>query len=234
MPATNWQEKSDPGEAERFETYAEQLRELQRRKARGRPADRGLHAKGQIGLEAKFTVLPDLPAHARVGLFASPREFNAIVRYSNGSGARQSDAKPDVRGIAVKLLGVPGKKLIPGMESATTQDFLLIRSASTPFRSADEFVPFVMAVAAPLKGLPKVIRTLGFFRTLQVLKKAARQLGEPMLPLILSEDASEFRVQTITRHLTTNIAVVQMFIEREIVCEGEEGSSGLVRIGRKL
>src|SRR5207237_1527148 len=90
---------------------------------------------------------------------------------------------PSVRRIAGNLLGVPGKKLIPGMERATTQDYLLIRSASTPFRSADEFVPFVMAVAAPLKGLPKVIGTLGFFRTLQVLKKAARQLGEPMLPL---------------------------------------------------
>jgi len=88
-----------------------------------------------------------------------------------------------VRGIAIKLVGVPGRKLIPGMENATTQDFLLIRTPSTPFRNADEFVPFVMAIASPLKGLPKVIRTLGFFRTLQVLMKAARQLGEPMLPL---------------------------------------------------
>ena len=60
-----------------------------------------------------------------------------------------------MRGIAVKLLGVPGKKVIPGMENATTQDFLLIRTSSTPFRSADEFVPFVMAIASPLIALPR-------------------------------------------------------------------------------
>src|SRR3954465_2532135 len=182
MPATNWQEKSDPGEAQRFEAYAEQLRDLQREKGRGKPA-RGLHAKGQIGLEARFSVLPDLPPHARAGLFAGPREYTAIVRYSNGSGARQSDAKPDVRGLAVKLLGVPGRKLIPGMEQATTQDFLLIRTPSIPFRNTDEFVPFVMAIARPLSGFPRVISSLGFFRTLKILKPAARQRGEPMRPL---------------------------------------------------
>jgi hypothetical protein len=115
MPSTNWQEKTDPGEPQRFEAYAEQLRDLQRRRARKGPVARALHAKGQLGLEATFTVLPDLPAHARAGLFAAPAKFRACVRYSNGSGARQHDRKPDVRGIAVKVLGVGGKKLIPGL-----------------------------------------------------------------------------------------------------------------------
>jgi catalase len=114
MPSTDWQEKTDPGELQRFEAYAEQLRDLQRRRARKGPVARALHAKGQLGLEAAFTVLPDLPEHARVGLFAAPGKFRACVRYSNGSGARQDDRKPDVRGIAVKVLGVAGKKLIPG------------------------------------------------------------------------------------------------------------------------
>jgi hypothetical protein len=183
MPTTNWQEKADPGEAQRYEGYAEQLREMQRRRARGGTVDRALHAKGQLGVRGEFTVLPNLPEHARAGLFASPQSFRAIVRYSNGSGSRQDDRKADVRGIAVKLLGVPGKKVIPGMEAARTQDFLLIRSASTPFRSADEFVPFVMAAASPLTRLPGVIAKLGFSRTLQIIKRATRQFGEPVKPL---------------------------------------------------
>ncbi len=183
MPATNWQEKSDPGEAQRFEGYAEQLRELQRRGAHGGPPDRALHAKAQAGVLGEFTVLPDLPAHARVGLFATPQTYRALVRYSNGSGARQDDRKPDVRGIAVKLVGVAGKKVIPGMEDAKTQDFLLIRSPSTPFKNADEFVPFVQAAVSPLTGLPKVIAKLGFGRTLQILKVATKQFGLPVLPL---------------------------------------------------
>ncbi|MGZ6142701.1 MAG: hypothetical protein ACXWLM_05150 [Myxococcales bacterium] len=179
MPATNWQEKIDPGETERFERYAGQLRELQRKNARGGAPARALHAKGQLGLEARLTVLPDLPEHARVGPFAAPATFRAYVRYSNGSGIRQHDAKADVRGIAVKLLGVAGKKLIPGMEDAKTQDFLMIRSPSTPFRTADEFVPFVMAASSPLTALPKLIVRFGFGRTLAVLKKLSA-LGEPM------------------------------------------------------
>src|SRR5260221_14719515 len=149
MPATNWQEKSDPGEAQRFEGYAEQLRELQRRGAHGGPPDRALHAKAQAGVLGEFTVLPDLPAHARVGLFATPQTYRALVRYSNGSGARQDDRKPDVRGIAVKLVGVAGEKGVPGVGEAKTQDFLLIPSPPPPLNKADQVVPFLPVAGPP-------------------------------------------------------------------------------------
>ena len=179
MPATNWQERIDPGEAARFEQYAKQLRDLQRRHARGGEPARALHAKGQLGLSASFAVLPDLPEHARVGPFAAPRAYRCYLRFSNGSGLRQHDAKADVRGVALKLVGVEGRKLIPGMEDAKTQDFLLIRSFSVPFRGADEFVPFVLAAASPLTALPKLVARFGLRRTFQVLK-ALSALGEPM------------------------------------------------------
>lgn len=52
-----------------------------------------------------------------------------------------------------------------------------------------------------------------------------------LLPLALSTGASEFGVSEVTRHLTTNIAVIQKFIEREITYEGNEGAPGVVRIG---
>lgn len=183
MPATDWKERVEPGEEQRFEAYAGQLRQLQRRNATAGKPSRALHAKGQLGAEAQFTVLPNLPEHARAGLFSAPASYRAFVRYSNGSGMRQHDAKSDVRGIAVKLLGVPGKKVIPGLEDARTQDFLLIRSPATPFRNADEFVPFVMAAASPLTGLPKAIARMGLRRTLQILQVASRQLKAPVRPL---------------------------------------------------
>jgi hypothetical protein len=68
------------------------------------------------------------------------------------------------------------------MENAPTQDFLLIRSSFTPFRSADEFVPIVMAAASPL-NLPRAIARVGFGRTLQIIKNAGKQMGEPVRPL---------------------------------------------------
>jgi RNA 3'-phosphate cyclase len=55
--------------------------------------------------------------------------------------------------------------------------------------------------------------------------------GDQMvLPLILAEGPSMYQVTEITRHLTTNIAVIRHFVDREIALEGEEGLPGLVRI----
>lgn len=51
-----------------------------------------------------------------------------------------------------------------------------------------------------------------------------------VLPLALAEGSSEYRVSEVTRHLTTNIAVILRFLEREITVEGEEGEPGIVRI----
>ena len=52
-----------------------------------------------------------------------------------------------------------------------------------------------------------------------------------VLPLALADGPSEYTVAEVTPHLTTNIAVIRQFLEREIVCEGEEGGPGIVRIG---
>jgi RNA 3'-terminal phosphate cyclase (ATP) len=51
-----------------------------------------------------------------------------------------------------------------------------------------------------------------------------------VLPLALAQGRSEFHTTAVTRHLTTNVAVVRRFIDRPIACEGEEGQPGIVRI----
>lgn len=186
-PATTWKEQIAPDEAERFERHAKTLRDLQRKNAAGRPASRALHAKGQCPVAATFTVLDGLPAHARAGLFAQPGTYRAYVRYSNGSGKHQGDPAPDVRGIAIKVLGVPGKKIIPGLEDAKTQDFLAIRSSSTPFRDADQFVGFVRAAANPLLLLPRAIGLFGLSGTFKLLKQLTAGLSQPMVSLATTQ-----------------------------------------------
>lgn len=183
MPTTDWQEVVAPGEAERLERLAERLRDMQRRRARGGRADRALHAKGQAGLEAEFTVLPDLPDPARQGLFAKPATYKTYVRFSNGVGLRQSDRMPDVRGIAVKVVGVAGKKIIPGMENAPTQDFLAILQRATPFRDAEEFVWFALAAEHPTLLLPRLVARFGPGRTLGLLRGIPSGVGRPIVSL---------------------------------------------------
>ena len=51
-----------------------------------------------------------------------------------------------------------------------------------------------------------------------------------VLPLALAKGRSVFAVQAVTQHLLTNVTVIQRFVERKIICEGEEGKPGRVTI----
>jgi catalase len=179
-PSTAWKESIPEGESAKHERFAEELRAMQRGRAGGGAPSRALHAKGNAGVEAELVVLAGVPAHAKVGIFAAPGSYRAYVRFSNGTGARQRDAKPDVRGVAVKVLGVPGKKLIPGLESATTQDFLMIRTPATPVRDAGEFLALVRAAATPALLPVKLMAALGVRRTLKMLPGMIKGLSAPM------------------------------------------------------
>lgn len=90
-----------------------------------RPATRGLHAKGRC-LQAEVTVdNGQLPEELRVGVFAQNVTYPAWVRFSNGDPHVQADEEGDVRAMAIKLLEVPGDKLLDDERDAETQDFLL-------------------------------------------------------------------------------------------------------------
>jgi len=142
MPSTDWKEDVAPDEATRFEQYAQLIATIQGANAKDGVVSRGLHAKQNVGVEATLEI-GDVPADARHGLFAKPGSYKAVVRFSNGAPKKQSDRTLDVRGIAVKVFGVDGKKVIPGLEDATTQDFLAIRTSSLPIRDAAEFMTLV-------------------------------------------------------------------------------------------
>jgi hypothetical protein len=90
-----------------------------------RPAMRDAHAKAHGCVKATVTV-PELAENLRVGVFAKPRTYFAWIRYSNGNGTPRPDSVGDGRGMAIKLLGVPGKKLLQDEIDATTQDFVMI------------------------------------------------------------------------------------------------------------
>ncbi len=174
-PSKDWKETIPPGEAEEFERYATILADMQR--ARGGKR-RALHAKQHAGLRAEVEVLPDLPETMRVALFAAPKKYEAYVRFSNGAGAVVSDDKPDLRGFAIKILGVSGKKLIPGMEDETTQDLLFINTPALAFSSVADFVFFVRASSSPALLPFRLFGHFGFgtFAFLKKLLAAARKI----------------------------------------------------------
>jgi hypothetical protein len=90
--------------------------------------ERGGNTKTQGVLRAEFIVHDGLPAEFRHGVFAQPRSYKAWVRFS-GPGPYVTPDIDDVgfMSISIKLLGVPGPKLMD--EEKFTQDMF---GVSTP------------------------------------------------------------------------------------------------------
>jgi hypothetical protein len=89
------------------------------------PTRRGQHPKHHGCIDAAFAVHGDIPDVYRIGIFQEPQTYQAKVRFSNG--AESDDTKPDVHGMAVKVLGVKGTPALEGSEREE-QDFILIDS----------------------------------------------------------------------------------------------------------
>jgi hypothetical protein len=102
---------------------------------------RGQHMKGHGCVRAKFVVSDDVPPRLKHGVFARPGEFDAYIRFSNGKG--YDDRQGDAHGMAIKLLGVPGEKLLEDEKDATTQDFILFDHPVFFIRNIADYAPFM-------------------------------------------------------------------------------------------
>jgi hypothetical protein len=92
------------------------------------PDMRQIHAKSHGLVWAELIVEPNLPLELQAGLFAEVKTYPAWVRFSNGgapekAGHLKADREPDVRGIAIKVMNVPGPKFLD--DETETQDFTM-------------------------------------------------------------------------------------------------------------
>lgn len=177
-PSTEWNEKVAPDEDARFQRHGERLAEMQRRVSEKAGPGRALHRKQHLGLRATVEVCDGLPAHARHGLFATPRRFDARIRLSNGSGVRAPDRRPDVRGFGLRVLGVEGDGALGG--PAVAQCFVLINSATFTFPTVDEFMELVLAAqGGPVAVLRHLQKRHGFFGGLGAARRLSKGFGKP-------------------------------------------------------
>jgi hypothetical protein len=100
---------------------------------RHRHAKRDAHAKSHGIVKGELSVYDGLPPELAQGLFAAPRTYPVVVRFSTAPGDIEDDAIPAPRGMAIKLFGVDGPKALPAHEHETTQDFLLVNLPTIPF-----------------------------------------------------------------------------------------------------
>ena len=103
---------------------------------------RDAHPKHYGCAKGEFTV-PELPKELQTGLFRNPGKYPVWIRYSSALTKVQPDSSKTMIGMAVKLIGVKGEKILPDRKTEKTQDFVLASGPIHPMKNADEFLQLV-------------------------------------------------------------------------------------------
>lgn len=140
---------SEEAEIAEFRKMGQEIREVmtrQTKELRNQPdTQRAFHSKGHACLRGEL-VLVDRPVYFQEGIFApeyESRPWKLWARFSNGVGWTQKDTELDIRGLALKILEVPGNKFMS--DETQTQDMIMITSPVGFGRDAREFMDFAHA-----------------------------------------------------------------------------------------
>lgn len=103
-------------------------------------ARRPVFAKAHACLQAQFKIDPMLLPEQKIGVFAA-QSYPAWIRFSS-DGPYTADSRKAARGMAVKLVGVPGRKILLGEEDSLTQDFIMENHPVFFVDTAKDFLDF--------------------------------------------------------------------------------------------
>src|SRR5471030_411713 len=106
---------------------------------------RGQHGRIHGCVRATFQVLDNIPTKYKVGIFAKPGTYQAAIRFS--SGPQANDTIPGAQGMAIKLIGVPGQKILKSQADAVTHDFILLDFPVFFVRDTDSYARLVSELA---------------------------------------------------------------------------------------
>lgn len=139
---------------------------------------RDAHPKMHGVVKAEFIIEPGLPPELRVGVFKEPKTYQAWVRFSNQDGSINADKGRDIRGMAIKLMGVPGEKVLEEEKDEQTQDFILISTPVFVTKDVQEFDGLIKSITG------SVFAQIGYFLThLRVgwnLLKSMKKFANPL------------------------------------------------------
>lgn len=100
-------ERPQPDEPVVFDELSRAMQHITRTMAsRYRHAYRPVHAKSHGILVGNVEILPNLPEELAQGLFAQPRSYPVILRFSTNPGDILADNVSSPRGLALKVLNV--------------------------------------------------------------------------------------------------------------------------------
>lgn len=143
---------------------------------------RDAHPKAHGCVRAEFHISKNMPAQFAKGVFMPDQSYQAWIRFSNASNdASSADIDKDARGIAIKLLGVAGEKILESEKQATTQDFIMINHPVFFANDAKRYLSFINDVNSHnmIRKL-HIPFALGFKGTMNALGARNSQIANPL------------------------------------------------------
>ncbi len=141
LPYTDDLEVIDPDEdAVIAETVVRMTHLMQVAFEQHRHATSATHAKTHGVVTGRLQVLEGLPPELAQGLFAQPGGYDVVVRFASEPGTLEPDTVQRARGVALKVLSVPGEVLRQGW---TSQDLLFNAWPVIPQGDAASFLNLI-------------------------------------------------------------------------------------------
>lgn len=115
------------GEEELVAKIRDAMARYTEREYQGRIAERAGNTKTYGVVRGEFSILEDIPAGMKRGIFERQTSFPVWIRFGGPGPASPPDIKDSgILSIGIKLMGVPGEKFLP--DEKATQDFTGISS----------------------------------------------------------------------------------------------------------
>ena len=142
-PMAMGQERVLPGEGELIQHFVDQtMARMRTQYPEGSEVRRDAHPKTHGMVKARFEVADNLPTELRHGIFAAPKSYDALVRFSASGTEISADTVQQAHGMAIKVLGVEGPKALDDERDATTQDFVMINYPTFLSRTVADYEAF--------------------------------------------------------------------------------------------
>ncbi|MNM64654.1 Catalase [compost metagenome] len=175
-------EKLQPNEEVLAQNIAQVIEKSIREQYTAGNALRDAHPKAHGCVRAEFHVSKNIPAQFAKGVFIPDQSYQAWIRFSNASNdASSADIDKDARGIAIKLLGVAGEKILESEKQATTQDFIMINHPVFFANDAKRYLSFINDVNSHnmIRKL-HIPFALGFKGTMNALGARNSHIANPL------------------------------------------------------
>jgi hypothetical protein len=188
--STTWKESypgpdpSDPKpEQIQFEQFARDMMAIQlkiRQRTKAGAVERAFHAKPLFeSAHATLRIVENLPDDLQAGWVRRAEQYPVVVRFSNASSMHRPDAKPDMRGFALRVHVAEDEQ----------HDLLMSNFPVSHARDARQFVEFAKATAGggweTLLGLLGLVFTFGPFETVRMLRNISASRNRRVRSLAL-------------------------------------------------